>query len=267
MQEEQKKAEAYNANIKQVNEKLKEANTALQAQPPNYETAIASLNQATQMAPNEGLVWFRLGSVYLDSDKTQTDPAEKAKRDTEAYNDLKKAIDLDKPKSDASATGQAPKKPEDAANEKARLASYYANFGSAAARVGKTDEAADAYKQAAQLDPARAGNFYFNLGVVLHNTAKDTDARKQAMAAFDKAIAADPNKADAYYLKGTDGIALATQDSSGKMVAPDGTAEAFQKYLELQPNGPHAEEAKQMLAVLNASVETTFGKKGSPKKK
>jgi hypothetical protein len=49
--------------------------------------------------------------------------------------------------------------------------------------------------------------------------------------------------------------------------APEGTAEAFQKYLELQPNGPHAEEAKQMLAALNQTIETGYGKKGAPKKK
>ena len=265
--EEQKKVESYNANIKQVNEKLRTANTDLAAQPPNYDGAIASLNEATQMAPNEGLVWFRLGSVYLDSAAHQTDPSEKTKRTTEAYNDLKKAIDLDKGSEQQNATGQPAKKPEEVATDKARSAAYYSNFGSAAARMGKGDEAVDAYKKAIELDPPHAASYYFNLGVVLHNTAKDADQRKQAMDAFDKAIAADPNKADAYYLKGTDGIALATQDSSGKLIPPPGTAEAFQKYLELQPNGSHAEECKQMLAALNATVETGFGKKSTPKKK
>jgi tetratricopeptide (TPR) repeat protein len=262
---EEKKAEAYNANIKQVNEKLSAATAALQAQPPDYNSAIASLSEATQMAPNEDLVWFRLGSAYLESTKTVTDPAEKSKRDTEAYNDLKKAVDMKK--NAQPPQGAPPKNPEQIAADNAKLAAYYGNLGAAAARVGKTDEAVDSYKQAAQVDPAHAGNYYFNLGIVLHNTAKDADTRKQAMDAFDKAIAADPTRADAYYLKGTDGIALATADSSGKMSAPPGTVEAFQKYLELQPNGPHAEEAKQMLAALNATVETGFGKKSPPKKK
>lgn len=262
---EQKKAEAYNANIKQVNEKLKAATAALQAQPPNYDSAIASLNEATQMAPNEDLVWYRLGASYLDSTKTQTDPAEKTKRTTEAYNDLKKAIDL---KNSKATEGGAPApKPEEAAAEKVREAAYYDNFGAAAARLGKGDEAADAYKHAAELDPAHAANYYYNLGVVLHNTAKDAEGKKQAAAAFDKAIQADPNKAEAYYLKGTDLISLSTADSSGKLNAPDGTAEAFQKYLQLQPNGPHAEEAKQMLTALNQSVETGYGKKTATKKK
>jgi tetratricopeptide (TPR) repeat protein len=262
---EEKKAEAYNANIKQVNEKLSAATAALQAQPPDYNSAIASLSEATQMAPNEDLVWFRLGSAYLESTKTVTDPAEKSKRDTEAYNDLKKAVDMKK--NAQPPQGAPPKNPEQIAADNAKLAAYYGNLGAAAARVGKTDEAVDSYKQAAQVDPAHAGNYYFNLGIVLHNTAKDAGTRKQAMDAFDKAIAADPTRADAYYLKGTDGIALATADSSGKMSAPAGTVEAFQKYLELQPNGPHAEEAKQMLAALNATVETGFGKKSATKKK
>jgi hypothetical protein len=54
-----------------------------------------------------------------------------------------------------------------------------------------------------------------------------------------------------------------------KMIAPPGTAEAFQKYLELAPTGPHAEEAKAMLASVGATVETSYGtttKKKPPKK-
>jgi tetratricopeptide (TPR) repeat protein len=271
MQEEKKRVDEYNANVKQVNEKLKAASAAMQAQPPNYDTAIASLNDATQMVPNEGRVWCQLGSAYLASTSGQTDPAEKTKRFTEAYTDLTKGIDLENKASDAqasaSATGGAQKKPEEAAADANRKASCYNNLGSAALHTGKADEAANAYKKAADLDPAHAGAYYFNLGVVLHTSAKDADGRKQAAAAFDKAIAADPNKADAYYLKGADLIALATSDSSGKLSAPEGTAEAFQKYLELQPNGPHAEEAKQMLTALNQTIETGYGKKGAPKKK
>ncbi len=81
------------------------------------------------------------------------------------------------------------------------------------------------------------------------------------MDAFDKAIAADPKNADAYYLKGSNLIGLAKTDSSNKVIAPPGTAEAFQKYLELQPNGPHAADAKSMLALVGSTLETTYGKK------
>ena len=81
-----------------------------------------------------------------------------------------------------------------------------------------------------------------------------------AIAAFDKCIAADPNRADAYYQKGVNLMGKATLQGD-KMIAPPGTAEAFQKYLELAPTGPNAQSAKDMLASIGASVETSFGKK------
>jgi len=51
------------------------------------------------------------------------------------------------------------------------------------------------------------------------------------------------------------------------MTAPPGTAEAFQKYLELQPTGTYADPAKQMLAQIGGTVETSFGKKKAATKK
>lgn len=265
-------AEKYNANIKAVNEKLLAATNLTHAQPPNYDQAIATLNEATQMAPDQDVVWYRLGATYLQSATAQTDKAEQTKRNTEAYNDLKKAIDIYKQHTGPAqpAPGGAPPAPAQkpaSAVDNQKLAAYYDNLGAAAAHIGKPDEAVNAYKQAADLDPAHAGDYYFKVGAVLTNSSTDQNSRKEAAAAFDKAIAADPNKADAYYWKGSNLMGMATADSSGKLVAPEGTAEAFQKYLELQPTGPHAEEAKQMLAALNQTVESSYGKKSTTKKK
>ena len=91
---------------------------------------------------------------------------------------------------------------------------------------------------------------------MLTNTGKLDDA----IAAFDKSIQIDPTRADAYYWKGVDLIGKATTGKDGKMQAPAGTAEAFNKYLELQPNGKYAQASKDMLATIGASVETTYGK-------
>ncbi|HEY7351620.1 MAG TPA: carboxypeptidase regulatory-like domain-containing protein [Terriglobales bacterium] len=292
MQEQNSKIEARNKNITAVNEKLKAATAAEQATPPNYDAAIASLNEATQMAPDEDLVWFRLGAAYLDSARAQTDATERTKRYTEAYNDLQKAIDMAKaknapapaangtpaansqgaPPQGGQANGQSPQSGKNAVQEAAenqRMAAYYDNFANAAARVGKSDQAEDAYRQAIQIDPAHAAQYYYNLGAVLTNAnaTSDPNVRKQAIDAFDKAIAADPNRADAYFWKAQNLIGMATTDKSGKIVAPDGTTEAYQKYLDLQPTGPHADEAKQMLTALNANVETSYGKKGATTKK
>jgi len=269
MQEQAANAEKYNSNIKAINEKFNAANAALKATPPQYDTAIASLTEATQLGPNEDLVWFRLGQTYLDSAKTATDPADKTKRYTEAYNDIQKAVDLKKTAMSSAPQGAAPAKPPapGGVSDQARMAAYYDNLAAASAKIGKSDDAVNAYKQAAELDPAHAGQYYYNLGAVLTNSnmSNDVNVRKQAIEAFDKAIAADPNRADAYFWKGQNYMGMATTDSSGKIAVPEGTAESYQKYLELQPSGPHAEEAKQMLAALNANVETTYGKKGKPK--
>jgi len=264
-QAEAAKAQQYNANVKVVNEKLAAAAALMKANPPDYKQAIAAYQEAANMAPDQDVVWYRLGWAYMDSAKVQTDPTERTQQNTEAYNNLQKAVDLKKAAVEKS-QGQAAN--AKAQQDKQNLAVYYDNLGTAAARLGKLDEASNDYQQAAQLDPPNAARFYFNLGVILHNGAKDTDGKKKAAEAFDKAIAADPTKADAYFLKGSDLIGLSTTDKDGKMVPPEGTVEALQKYVELQPSGVHAEEAKQMLSMLNSTVETGFAnKKGSTKKK
>ena len=51
-----------------------------------------------------------------------------------------------------------------------------------------------------------------------------------------------------------------------KMVAPDGTADAFNKYLELAPTGSYAQAAKDMLASIGANVETGYKKQKATKK-
>jgi tetratricopeptide (TPR) repeat protein len=251
-QDQQAKVAKENSTIKGLNEKLAAAKTA--ADGGDFDTAIAQVTEATQMDPSRDLLWAKLGDYELGSAAKQTDSAEKTKRYEAAVTNYEKAVDLKQKALDATT-----QKPPDAAKT---LASFYNNLGKAEAQLGKTDEAVKAYNQAAQLDPAGAGMYYFNLGAILTNanTKSDAEMRKAAAEAFDKAIAADPNRADAYYWKGTNLIGAATLQGD-KMVAPPGTAEAFQKYLELQPTGSHAEEAKAMLQGLGAPVETSYGSK------
>ena len=123
------------------------------------------------------------------------------------------------------------------------------------------DDAVKTYALAAQTDPTAATQYYFNTGAVLTNAGQVDNA----IAAFDKVIASDPTKADAYYWKGVNMIGKATLQGD-KMVAPPGTAEALQKYLELQPTGTYAQPAKDMLTSIGSSVETSFGNKKKPKK-
>ena len=257
-EEASEKVNKENMTIKQLNERLATSRDDMKA--GNYDGAIQEMTEATNLDPHRDILWATLGDAYRGSALKQTDPAEKDKRLASAMDGYQKAI------AEKQAAAQAGEKDP---NMNQKLAAYYNNLGEAQAKGGKSDDAVKSYTQAATLDPASAGLYYFNLGATLTNQNKTNDPtmRQNAVDAFDKAIAADPNKADAYYWKGTNLIGAATLKGD-KMVAPDGTAEAFQKYLELQPSGPHAEEAKAMLASIGASVETSYGKqKKAPAKK
>src|SRR5713101_8073739 len=84
-------AAKYNANVKIINDKLKEVTAAVQPPTPDYDKAIALLDECVNLGPNESLLWYRRGMVYMDSGKAQTDPAEKTKRYASAYDNLQKA--------------------------------------------------------------------------------------------------------------------------------------------------------------------------------
>jgi len=255
MEEAQTKAKKQNDVVKQLNEKIAAANEATKAK--DYQTAVNTLTEATQLDATYDIIWFKLGDAYRNLATTQTGD-EKAKDLGSAVEDYQKALDI---KKKAMATSN---KPEDAKI----VASYDNNLGETLAMQGNADGAKAAYEQAGQLDPTGAGQYYFNEGAVLTNanTANDPALRKAAVDAFDKSIAADPNRADSYYWKGSNLIGLAVLKGD-KMVAPDGTAEAFQKYLELKPDGPHAEEAKAMLQSIGSPVETSYGKSKKSTKK
>lgn len=236
------KAEAERKTVGTLNEKLNAAKAASDA--GDFETAIATLNEANQIDSTRDLIWFKLGDAYRLSAPKQTDSAEKQKRYEMAATDYQKAIEL------RGASEAAQKDPE---NNK-KMAAYYNNLAEAYSKANKVDDSVANYNKAAGLDPSGAGTYLFNEGAVLTNAGRVDDA----IVAFDKVIAADPTKAEAYYWKGVNLIGKATLQGD-KMVAPPGTAEAFQKYLELQPQGRMAQPAKDMLASIGATVETGFG--------
>jgi len=248
LQEAKAKQEKENTTVKSLNDKLNAAKTASDA--GDFDTAITTLTEATQIDPNRDLIWFKLGDYYRLSVAKQTDPAEKQKRLEMAVADYQKAIDL-------RANSEAAKKESDDA---AKTAAYYNNLAEAYAKANKVDDAVAAYNKASQLDPSHVGQYLFNTGAVLTNAGKVDDA----IVAFDKVIAADPTRADAYYWKGVNLVGKATTDKTGKVVAVPGTEEAFKKYLELQPTGSHAEEAKAMLQYIGSTIETSFGNKKKP---
>jgi tetratricopeptide (TPR) repeat protein len=207
----------------------------------NWDVAISSFEKASALDATQHVVWGRLADSYAALAKTKAGDERDAllmKANT-AYT---KAIEL---KPDAS--------------------EYHINYAIALANEKKIPEAQAELAKAIAIDPTQAGKCYYNLGAVLTNIGQV----QAAGDAFKKAIDADPNYADAYYQYGI--TLLGSPDvkigADGKMVPVPGTSEAFNKYLQLAPDGPNAQSAKDMLASIGATVDTGFSKKPAPKKK
>jgi tetratricopeptide (TPR) repeat protein len=229
---EQKNAEINkeNASVGKLNDLLKQARTDNAAK--KYDDAATAMTQATTMKPDAAVLWLELGIAQTGQKKYD-----------DALTSLKKALDLD--------TNSKKPNPDVEAADNNALGEVYAN-------TNKIPDATSAYDNAAKLQPANASMFYTNETIVL-SRAGQTDA---TIAAADKAIAADPNKAIAYYLKGQALISKATVDpKTQKIVAPPGTADAYNKYLELAPNGPMAPEAKSVLAEIGEKINSKYNAK------
>ncbi|HVP54550.1 MAG TPA: tetratricopeptide repeat protein [Candidatus Eisenbacteria bacterium] len=223
----QQEVQKQNEKIKGLNARLAEARDLEKA--GNYDQAVTILQEATTADPSKDLLWAYLADAYRG-----------AKKYPEAIEAYQKALAIN-PNSGA----------------------YHNGMADAYAKSGQTEKAVAEYTAAAQAEPANAATYYFNEGAIFTNTGKIDDA----ITAFDKVIQLDPNRADAYYWKGVNMMGKATTGKDGKFVAAPGTAECFQKYLELKPDGPLAQNSKDMLASIGSAVETTYGKQKAPSKK
>lgn len=234
-----KEAEASVAKNKELNEIF---NAGMEAETDKkYDAAIDAFEKAVQIGPTQHVFWSHLADNY-SSRSDGNEPAEAKAADlAKAGTDYQKAIEIEP-----------------------REATYHNNFALILVKEKKVDEAKVELSKAAELDPGSAGKYYFNLGAVLANTNQNDAAGE----AFQKAMAANYN--EAYYQYGLVLLSKATTTADGKIIPAAGTVEAFQKYLEVAPQGPNAQAAKDLLGTLGAGVQTNFDKPGSktaPKKK
>jgi tetratricopeptide (TPR) repeat protein len=128
----------------------------------------------------------------------------------------------------------------------AAIGQMYVTIGNANLKLKKNDAAIAAYTKAAALDPNPAVA-YFNLCAVMFNMGQPA---AKTVVYCDKAIAADPKKADAYFIKGSSLYGEGAIDKSNKFVPPPGSVEALKQYLILAPGGPHTQDVKAMLDAL-----------------
>jgi tetratricopeptide (TPR) repeat protein len=245
-----------NADLKVVTQDIKEADGAhatavqtlgagaakadvdakeLEIKTAKYNEVETLMLKDTQAKPDASVLWAQLGQAQAG-----------LKKYDEATATFKKALELE----------AASKKPS---LEIQGLAD--SGLGEIYARTNKTQEAVDAYDAAAKVNPTRAAFYLKNEAVIFFQT-NQADAQ---VAAADKAIAIDPTSPVLYYLKGNGLVQKTTMDpKTNKLVAPPGCMEAYQKYLQLAPDGTYSAEVKGILAGFNQTVDTTYK---APKKK
>ena len=130
-------------------------------------------------------------------------------------------------------------------NWKDGLSQIYIGKGNALLKLHRNPEANEAYNLSAEL-ASNAGLAYFNVCAVLYNIGNTHDSA----AACRKCVQADPARANAWFILGSDLFADAPVDKNGKVVASPETREALEKYLALAPDGPHAADVKAMLEII-----------------
>ncbi len=239
----EKQRKEYEKALKERQQQLtknKELNAAFNAgmealRLKDYAVAVTHLKKASEIDPEQDVVWANLADAYSNLAGTKTGDARTAAREAgiDAY---RQALAL---------------KPD---------AAYHNNLGLALIRAGQAEEGKAELQTAAELDPENGGKYYFNLGAVMVNSGNV----QGAIDAFRKATEVQPDHADAYYQLATALVGTATMKEDGSIVPAPGTVEAYQKYLELQPSGPYAASAQAMVQSLSGTLETTFE---NPKKK
>ena len=205
-----------------------------------YSEAAAMFEQALPLAKekNVPVVLARLGQAYAGAAAAETNRETKAQQREKAMQYYAKAIEAN---------------PTDA--------SLHNNLGSLYADMGKTTEAQQEFQKAAEINPAGASGYYYNMGVVLVNK----NNMDEAAVALKKSAELDPTNSNAFYWLGMALLGKAEIKSDGTVVPAAGTIEAFEQYLKLDPNGQWAASAQGSLAQLQGKVETSF--KAQKKKK
>ena len=186
----------------------KSLQTGIEAmQAGDLDGALAAFEGAIKVNPGCHECYYAVGSVY--NQKKDYEKAEAA---------YKKAVEI---------------KPDyvDAYTGLANLYNTQRKFDLATAASQKATELASSTLGGGGADAL------YNQGVILWNTGKIPEAKKQ----FEAAVAADPNHAEAHYQLGMSLV------NEGNLA---GAASEFEKYLQLSPSGPNAPQAKALLSQL-----------------
>ena len=194
-----------------------------------YTDIQSLMTKDTGLKPDEPLLWNNLGFAQAG-----------LKENDDAIATYKKSIDME----------TASKKPRMPV-----IGAAQAGLGEIYAREDKVADANAAYDAAVKADPANGPLYLRNEAVIFY---QDNDNAAETAAA-DEAIKIDPNQAILYYIKGQGLVANATVDpKTQRIILPPDCTAAYQKYLELAPDGPYANEVAGILQQAGEKVSSSY---------
>ncbi len=200
----------------------------------DWAGAVAAAQQLVDAnASSANLLLLANAQLYATTGQSDTGPLETA---LATYDRALAAAEREKP---------APNQTDQAQPDQAwkdGVSKIYVGRGNALLMLKRTPEAIDSYNHSAELS-SNPGLAYFNVCAVLYNIG-DTG---NSAAACRKCVQADPTRANAWFVLGSDLFADAPVSSAGKVTITGETRQALEKYLELAPDGPHAADVKAML--------------------
>ena len=205
------------------------ATKAAEIKTTKYTDIESVMSKDTTAKPDEALLWVNLGYGQAG-----------LKKYDDAITSYKKAIDLE-----TAAKKQRP----------GVLGLANAGLGEIYARTGKVQDANAAYDAAAKADPTNAALHLRNEAVIFF---QENNGPAQ-VAAADEAIKVDPNQAILYYIKGQGLVQNATVDpKTQRIVLPPDCTAAYQKYLDLAPTGPYAQEVAGILQQAGEKISSSY---------
>ncbi|MEE8199707.1 MAG: tetratricopeptide repeat protein [Candidatus Acidoferrales bacterium] len=128
----------------------------------------------------------------------------------------------------------------------------YNNLGKLYMNQGRVEEAREQFEIAAELSGEAGDTFYYNLAVTFYNSGD----MKAAIEPLQQVLEFNPDHANAHFFMGVCLYSTAETKQEGgeiKTILPPGTRQHFERYLELAPSGPFAENARQYLQIIGES--------------
>ena len=194
-----------------------------------YTDIESLMTKDTGLKPDEALLWVNLGFGQAG-----------LKKYDDAITSYKKAVDLE----------TAAKKPRPQV-----IGLADAGLGEVYARTGKVPEANAAYDAAAKADPANAALNLRNEAIIFFQEGNSA----AQVAAADEAIKVDPNQAHPLLHQGPGADPDATVDpKTHRIVLPPDCTAAYEKYLDLAPNGQFASEVAGILQQAGEKVNSAY---------